>query len=53
MCRGPRLTVCSLLGADPAKWDRFSPLPPPAWFHDSIRSFERAVALASTGSLAE
>ena len=53
MCRGPRLAVCSLLGADPAKWNRFSPLPPPAWFHDAIRSFERAVALASSGSLAE
>ena len=53
MCRGHAKTVCVILGANPAKWDRFSPLPPPSWFQDAIHSFERAVALASTGALIE
>jgi 5-methylcytosine-specific restriction endonuclease McrA len=51
MCRKQK--ACSELGADPARWDRHSPLPVPAWFHEEQSKFAAVVTAAADGKVAE
>jgi len=48
MCKKP-LTVCLLLGDDPSKWSKHSPLPPPGWFFESLNYFSESVQFLSKG----
>jgi len=41
MCRGK--LICSELGTDPNRWDKFSPLPTPHWMKGEIDVFVTAV----------
>jgi hypothetical protein len=39
------MKVCSLLGDDSSTWSRHSPLPPPAWFSESLDYFAQSYQL--------
>lgn len=41
MCRGKN--ICTELGANPEKWDKYAPLRTPSWSTGSIEIFESAV----------
>jgi 5-methylcytosine-specific restriction endonuclease McrA len=41
MCR--RKNICSELGADPTKWDKYSPLRTPTWMNSTVDTFVNAV----------
>lgn len=47
MCRG---SECTELGADPSRWSRSAPLPPPDWFRTELESFAGAVREAAKGN---
>jgi hypothetical protein len=46
-----RARICRELGADPTKWSKDAPLPPPPWFEDEITKFSKAVRSAAAGDL--
>lgn len=52
MCRGES-KICTELGTDPMQWSRKCPLPPPAYFEDSLKYFIESYELAIKGQIDE
>jgi len=50
MCRGSE--ICSALGTDRNTWSKYCPLPVPAYFEESVDSFEKSVQELIDGDLA-